>query len=1808
MEAFLTDSESVDFLANALNTFPQPSAKSKADFETKTAPIHVSQSASGDYDLEELKKDAVWLSEQVKVEENIALRVVILEWQQRSEDRLLVTARGSDGSGLVASTLFSASTMTASFAGSTNGMPNTTADFGKEEIRRQRQLQIYLDEKSYLLKISTELANRIALQGSETTGRSWIDELAKQISAKLRAIKDSSADDDSWTLGMGAINDLVQALVDPSECPQMFASSSAGRTMFEAADFADLISALRLVLANLYTYDNVLGARVVLDWFKLMARMNFFLDMVSSAALPNPETLQCLVSITSVAILQIPHVLHRIQESAVPILEGDVQYPRVDGQKAYFLDDACLREINLIVYGAAQQKNTLAAPSIFGWSIISSCIRDVAKMATEIREQRRAQQEDESSDGEPVSRRRASRRDSSYDASPFEKQYAVLQDFELEGEAREDPPRFLAQSAVDRLGVYGVIAQLSLVISTAFGSEIDEATSFAGRNALMQLIQEGMPFVSYDGEVLEAILATLSPSVHGRSRKLDSRLVDKFFTDDDSTKESTLQAAVLDQALARYPFELSPLLRLLTALEPASTEHAAGPPRLVQLLEDLHTLTVMVPEHFNGYALENEDENANSMVLKEYLPLFESKQARSFFGASHIPQRALTMGSGEDERSNVTYIPAGAEGYVVKESRPFVFKLEHDHSGLEYLGVLLSTILPNSELLTAPVPDMVDRSTASEIISLITSLLSSSMRQHQGIEEARFVLGRFSNALHGEQDIISVLGDILEMELLAHLNQSIQDGSLELLVAAVEFFDELTVISPERVWSTLARSSLLGLAGGANALAAVVGGTEVQVGRFKFLRACVSMYAHLIDDALAGLMKRRAKLNTATNRFDSPMSYQDATPERTMSSVLSAYQTVMIDAWQSLSEWRFAVGSEKSDVARLMLTAFERLLKSTYGIDSGAGPGKGVSAVITPTATMLLDTFAPASDVDVPLQTFKQAFVAGLAVNDLAVPAPDRQHLIEQVNSASSLLTTLLRTSRAIDSSQKRAYSTSTQLLKLIPTFAALMATDHAFKRGLCDLLTEVVQSVAQDKVDSSTPSLLGQLSPEVGKDFLSVICQLDRPLRDLSTETSFWSFLSTVMGSRQQWFAIYLLTGTLPKDRLKDHKSSKSKSLLAYALEQLSGIASLAPEQAMAMLRFVASAQNTWVWATNEVRSHADFLKDTLEWLASLQPPSRAPNMAEEIILASEHQMAAYLCDILAVNLHAGLEIADQTVLKLLVPKLGFLRQHASSVNAYNRSLHRNLSENFTRKFDGCDVSDFERTSANPASFGRDFFYDLDLANRVLGHQMAWHGAGLNGRQQGFADEFARANVNLSLVEAQKALFASWRVLATTLCECVDQDLNLQVELAKTAERSLRANVEANLDVPEMDEVINARAEMTFIIVSKLVALKSTDPVMKSLLPAAWDLVRSSPVDYDIATASEDLRYYRTLLQVLYLAIQPHAYIGSASTSNSNAKATDETKHDFLDPNVAACLVEIVAKVVAPGFRALCGNLHTSIDLATPTDFALVTAILQVVLSIRGIEAVHPQITEIVANTSLVRGALSLYSWADQLAEVMDQDPVHGEVATMFLVALSTVRPIAEQMALEGVLIQLSSANLSNYFRKSNGKGPFDEPRRMFTIWTEAFLPLCLNLLDAVGPPITAEVSAFLDEFPEQLKRAETALENRDPSPRNPHAGSITLGLVSEAHDLCLIGLILESDIARGAAEGLNAADVPKLEYDYRKVKDDAMGLMRQKTSLASRIVAVGQREEEWSARSVAGPSDNLMQDKVVKEVVELVGAFGDS
>ena len=938
----------------------------------------------------------------------------------------------------------------------------------------------------------------------------------------------------------------------------------------------------------------------------------------------------------------------------------------------------------------------------------------------------------------------------------------------------------------------------------------------------------------------------------------------------------------------------------------------------------------------------------------------------------------------------------------------------------------------------------------------------------------------------------------------------------------------------------------------------------------------------------------------------------DETPERTIEGVLTGWARVGVDVVQGLGNWRFENAEEKAGILDEVLGAFEGVVRWTFGLEepvppaneSGGVKREKISKPLVPAAELILAAFAPAgkgtgSSV---LDALRRALLEGVTVSDLLVPAAQREALVDQVKTTTSFLTRLLRTTQA--TSPAAAHACATNLLKSGPVLALLYSVPGGpFKCDIASLLAVLARALAC--TDADPQSLLSGLSPTGAKNFLAVVSRLDGPVKSWTVEVEVWDFLTAVLESRQGWFGVYLLTGKLPKERLKGSRQQdeegRKTSLLSYALDELSKISDLIPGRAKALLRFVAATQRTWIWATQTVRQHQHLLPALLNWLESLDPPPSKRTSANVHVQTSELQAAAYVCDILSINLHASLEIADTSLLKTLATKLTFLSLNAVRVDVYNRSLHHNLARNLSDRYPGIELSDFRRAKGNDLGHGSSFFYELDLANRVLGYQaLAWEGRD-DGRQTGFAHEFELANRNLSLYDAQVNLLESWKTLATTLAECVGMKEGeaVQQPLVDCLHTCILANVQARLDEPGARDLLAERAGLVFVVLGKLVGVKCEKEGMREVLtgitqdkdgegstrhtPGIWELVLGCERDYATAASQEELGYWRMVVQVLWLAVKVHGYaalptLPAPASAEGEAGSAHPTppKIQQLPDTVAAILPAIIARTMAPSFRALCNNLHIDPLLALPADFALITSLLQTVLSVRGVQILWPHLAEAVADSDLIRGAVSLYTWSDRLAtDLTGGQPVYAAIALKMLVTLSTVPQIAEAIALQGVLGQLAGAQLSQAFRRRGGRGPFDEPFGVFALWSDGFLPLCLNLLDAVGPPVVGEVAGFLNGFQEQLARAETAFRTDAPSARfgGRHSGLVTLRLAREAQSLCAIGLMIKSDLERGAAEGINVADVQGLQYDVEHAREEMRKLDR--TGLAGKIVPVGEWEE---------------------------------
>ncbi len=363
--------------------------------------------------------------------------------------------------------------------------------------------------------------------------------------------------------------------------------------------------------------------------------------------------------------------------------------------------------------------------------------------------------------------------------------------------------------------------------------------------------------------------------------------------------------------------------------------------------------------------------------------------------------------------------------------------------------------------------------------------------------------------------------------------------------------------------------------------------------------------------------------------------------------------------------------------------------------------------------------------------------------------APAASHLVETFLSASSILSfskTLLRVSAFLD---RPTSQLEKQLFKASPLIARLYAVNDAYKNPVVVLFEALI--VAASSNNSEPPSLLGHLSPQTAKNFLHMLSDLDNPLSREKNVLDIWHFLSMVVSNRQQWFANYLLTGRTPRDALQNKTAGKDlaaldKPLLTTALESLSSIKDLPKTKALAMLEFVALSQNFWPWTVYGSQKHADFIKSISEFVGILPPIQKSANLEANLEACYQTRIAAYIAEILAMHLFHTRQTGSSSTVKDLLSNLSYFARFAVAVPTYNSSLHAQLKLNFEARYPGCTLWDLKRTSLEDRQIGKDYFYDLPLADKMLSLDQAWTGR----KNDGLRAEFTHANVNLSMVDSQ--------------------------------------------------------------------------------------------------------------------------------------------------------------------------------------------------------------------------------------------------------------------------------------------------------------------------------------------------------------------------------------------------------------------------------------------------------------------------
>ena len=252
-----------------------------------------------------------------------------------------------------------------------------------------------------------------------------------------------------------------------------------------------------------------------------------------------------------------------------------------------------------------------------------------------------------------------------------------------------------------------------------------------------------------------------------------------------------------------------------------------------------------------------------------------------------------------------------------------------------------------------------------------------------------------------------------------------------------------------------------------------------------------------------------------------------------------------------------------------------------------------------------------------------------------------------------------------------------------------------------------------------------------------------------------------------------------------------------------------------------------------------------------------------------------------------------------------------------------------------------------------------------------------------------------------------------------------VQRSMALVIQRCLTANTQ---DLPQeaiFDRLQQSRIDFALALLQRLVEIESRGTEVFEVLSVVWEAIRARGTTYENALIHNDTDYYRSLLNVLFLALQFHV----DRASRASPEAVTKKPHISYD---LPLVLEVIKIVIAQGFRSLTTYLHDEPEKCSPKDFAILNAILQTALQVKNAERIYERIVFHIADNDTTRYAMTLFSWSDRLT--VEGDPVYGELSILFLVQLSTVPLLAEHLAVEGVFMKLSTCRLLNILQQGKG------------------------------------------------------------------------------------------------------------------------------------------------------------------------------
>ncbi|KAI0538494.1 nucleoporin subcomplex protein binding to Pom34-domain-containing protein [Xylaria digitata] len=1750
-----------------------------ATFEKKTAAIHVTPTPNNKYDINVIKADAVWLSKNAHINEVAALRIVIIEYQSRPTSQLLGPISNQDVASLRAAA-GAGNTQTSNIipglsVAATLDASEIQADFDKPESRQQRIFQTYLSERRYYAATNDYVFTLMLQERLPTSSATEASDLIRQSLLNVYGISSKQPQKSTADIPTRTCHALIaQYLSLLPDCIRQTGASlesvvedkelltEDNRELWIRTSLTEMLHRMAILFQLLdQSSDSFVSDTVAKQWFSLVNDLTFldqlsqFPQSISDFVTP----LQCLVCVVSLKALNLPRMM--------AFFEGEID---LDTDNEYLATSSVLEQIHDVLEGSIALGSAYMAPVLFAWVPIVhamfSSYQDRAEKRDTIQNQKAVENYDSNTQMIPNS----GRRNSAGSITTIDKRR--YDDFLINKNLDRDFQRvqLLAVVVTDEVHVFDVIAAMSSYLGPTEHGIFPSSVGSRMRIAFLDLLKATLPFVGYKAEPLTALLSVLS----GSQEYWDILAVQEASESDIlpcALNDQVVLESYVQQALDRFPYEFAPFLTLCRTLGcspafPDSNSHE----HIIKLLERTPTLTFTLPEDFTNYQLANEDENSNSFQFNADFPLFSQVASRTKIAA--------------DEELFV--IPAGTYGrFVADEGK--IARVEYEHSALALLGKRLEINLVANRYDMALGMLTVDEVT--EVVSLLATLVrtevlraaESNGKTVNSSEAGLAIVGEASRALPRNKDVVSVICDTMDVLL----DNDTDDLGLGALVACVQFLHAILPICPGRVWSYMAKCTLLQNQSQGGRLARIIGNLDLSSAQFNLLISTIRLFSDLVDSAMTSSVRRKTDIKANPRQRSADNTWLGVS-DKIITQITLAISQAAVDFLESLSTWRFATDQDRMTLVRDIVPIMDKIIYFTFSMDDISAK-TALMSVLQPAAKFIVDSFLGPSTRSLRVLPLLGTLVAATQGLESTIYAKQSQVFRDQTIAVLRFATNLVRVANYSDRSSSTLES---QLFKITPYVARLCARDETFRGPSIELLESLV--ISAGKTIGEPPSLLGNLGPQTSRSFLQLISTLDRPFNQAQQANTIWHFFSTIVRNRQQWMANCLLTGKTPKDaRASSSKASEtaSSSVLGSALTRLASLSKLDRSEALSILNFITSAQNYWPWTIFTLQKNTDFLTELRSFVRNLKPSS-ITSKTKVSEACNEARIAAYIAEIFAMQLFHLRQIGQAaSFAKELTQDLDYYLRDGVGVSGYNRGLHVNFSRNFSRQYPSCSLDNFKRTLLEPKSLGAEFYYALSFADKVLKFDPSWIGP----RNTGFRSEMEMANMNLSLVDAQVSLYHAWEFLLLELSTCLPDNDTLKKQSLQVAQQCLEANQDIQSHDQVFERLAESRVNLSLTLVQRVVDNSPSAGDVAQLLNSLWATISS----YQDPYTAQNISIYRTLLRLLFVTLR--TLVRSYGQTDFNASVRDSQGNSISPAIVSQTVLGILDIVVCKGFRTVVTLIHDSDATIATSDVVIINAILQACLCIPGMDQSQTQILNILAAHSTVQASVSLYSWADKLAE--QGDPIYGELALLFLLELSTLPLVAEQLACDGLLDQITSANLATYLRRPN-VSPFADSvglQRCYSIWSKGIVPILLNMLSALGATIAPEIAYVLNQFPNLLQSSIDRFEAPGDNQRRGRRDMafVTPLSVSEIHSLALIIQVL------GALRTNNARDIPAVEWDSATLLENVDWWIDHRKVLRERLVALGPREAEYKSIPASDAdkrrgSESRLEAKVVEQL----------